>query len=133
MSKKEKVDVSDWINKTKENLRMARTAFDEGLYNPSVFYCHQSVEMILKASWLAFLRRTPLTGRNGHNLFRLYPKNLQKRVKLTKRQIDFLIELTPHYLNTRYPELSFSSTRTYAKRCLRITEGIVKCFLEKLS
>lgn len=128
-----KIDVSEWINRSLRHLKSAKITFREELFDDSVFHSHQAVEMILKASWLYFLKRTPPTGRRGHNLFILYPSSLKKHVKLSKVQIEFLIDLTPHYLNSRYPELLWVATKSYAGKSIKKSEELVECFVKKLS
>lgn len=130
---KSKIDVSEWIKRSLENLESAKATLERGLYNNSVFHSHQAIELILKAAWLRFLRRLPPTGRRGHMLHSLYTTSLRKYVKLTKKETEFLIELSPHYLNSRYPELLWEATSSYAKNTLEKAEVIVKCFVKKLS
>lgn len=128
-----KIDVTKWINRSSEHLKLAKIAFKEGLFNDAVFHSHQAIEMVLKASWLYFLRRTPPSRGTGHDLFALYPRSLRKHIKLTKRQVEFLIDLTPHYLNSRYPELLWLATKSYAQKALKNAEKLVECFVKKLS
>jgi len=128
-----KIDVSEWIERSLKHLDSAKATYEKGLYDDSVFHSHQSIEIILKASWLYFLRKMPPTGRRGHMLHALYSNALRKHVRLNKRHVEFLIELTPHYLNSRYPELLWKATSSYAKSVLKKAEEVVKCFLEKLS
>jgi len=130
---KHKIDVSEWVARSLDHLKSAKVTYEKGLYDDSVFHSHQSVEMILKASWLKLLRRTPPTGRRGHMLHVLYTEALKKHVRLNEEQVEFLIDLTPHYLNSRYPELLWKATSTYAKNALKKAKEIVDCFVQKLS
>jgi HEPN domain-containing protein len=133
VKKKHEIDVSEWVSRSFDHLKSAKVTYEEELYDDSVFHAHQSIEMILKASWLRLLRKTPPAGRRGHMLHVLYTKSLRKHVKLNEEQIEFLVNLTPHYLNSRYPELLWKATPTYAKKVLKKAEEIVQCFAQKLS
>ena len=130
---KGKVDVSEWIQKSLRNLDAAKDLYEGGHYDFCVFHCHQSIELILKACWLYFLRRTFPSGRRGHDLPKLYVPSLHKFIKLSRKQVELLEDLTPRYYNTRYPELLGYVRKNYAKKCLKVTEEIVQCCVKKLS
>lgn len=128
-----KIDVSEWVRRSLDHLEAARVTLEKGLCDNSVFHSHQAIELVIKAAWLQLLRKTPPTGRRGDMLHLLYTPSLKSHVKLTEEQTEFLIELSPHYLNSRYPELLWQATPSYARKTLRKAEVVVKCFAKKLS
>lgn len=127
-------EVEWWIEDSKRSLLTAEKNFDLGFYEVTVFYCQQCLEKLLKGSTIHFLRRLP---KKTHRLLTLY-KPLKKHVQLTKSLEDFLIQITPYYFITRYPDTAMGPpyeiiTKSFAEKCIVKTRKILTCFLKNIS
>ena len=98
MTKEEKVQ--HWVKMSERDIDAAEWNL-EGKYNLIVGYlCHQAVEKIFKANFVKINDETPPFI---HNLFRL-AELTELFEKMSNEQKDFLIELNPLYIKTRYDE-----------------------------
>jgi len=92
-------------------------------YEAAVFYCEQAAQKALKA---LLLHRTSTTPPKIHNLV-----ELGRMAGADARMLDFLAELTPHYMMTRYPDAAgVLTTEIYDGRIslafLRGTKEVLK-------
>lgn len=88
-------------------------------YNDAVFFCHQSIEK---------QRKAVLLNQSAHNVFRTHDlKELyaQTQLNMPKEFTTFLLRLNPHYMVTRYPDVS--GTAGYEN----YDEGIAKEFIDE--
>ncbi len=85
-----------WWTQSKRDFRTARNCHASRDYYAAVFFCHQAVEKALKAAVVELARELPP---RTHNLLQL-----GERLKTSKRIRGFLMELTPEYVITRYPD-----------------------------
>lgn len=88
-----------WYDSSKYDLECAKAMLTAKKYNYAVFFCHQSVEKILKAIILSKKNNPPKT----HDLKELLA---QARTGVGKEAKNFILRLNPHYLITRYPDVS---------------------------
>lgn len=92
-----------WIELSAYDYETAKSMLNTGRYLYVGFMCHQSVEKILKAYWqMVKLQLPPKT----HNLLYLVSKTELKSL-LSESQLDFIDELDPLNIASRYPENNF--------------------------
>lgn len=72
-------------------------------------FCHQAIEKLLKA---IIQERTDEMPLRTHN-FKLLCK--QAGLELPASKMEWLLELSPHYLGTRYPEDIFKLYKRYTQ------------------
>ena len=108
----------------------AGISFDGEAYYVAVFLCHQAVEKGLKALFLKTNEgRMPRT----HSLILL-----GQQVNVPKKYRVFLRELTPKYINTRYPDAapdipSNLYNRASAKRWIEKSGEFLKWLEKKIN
>ena len=91
-----------WWSQAKRDFRIAERNHANRDYEVSVFYCEQAALKALKA---LILHRTSQMPPKIHNLV-----ELGRRVAIGRPMRDFLAELTPHYMITRYPDAAGAVT-----------------------
>jgi HEPN domain-containing protein len=92
-----KEQTKNWLDFTKEDLKMAELAFEEEIYNQVCFHSQQAVEKILKAL-IEEKEEVP----KEHRLLKLSRICGQLRYNLEEFQEDFEF-LDKFYTSTRYP------------------------------
>jgi len=110
-----------WWSQSKRDFRIAERNHANRDYEVSVFYCEQAAQKALKA---LLLHRTSEMPPKIHNLV-----ELGRLVGVGGRPMrDFLAELTPHYMITRYPDAAGAVTsELYSGRLsLRFLRGTKK-------
>ncbi len=85
-----------WWTQAKRDFKIAEHNHERGDYEASVFFCEQAGQKALKP---LLIHRTSKPPPKIHNL-----AELGKMVDVDKKMLDFLVELTPHYMMTRYPD-----------------------------
>lgn len=123
-----------WILDAERSFLTAENNFKLKFYEVAVFYCQQCLEKLLKGSTIHFLKRLP---KKTHRLMTLY-KPLRKHVQLDKDLEDFLVQITPYYFITRYPDTAMGPpyeviTKSFAEDCISKTRRILSCFLKNIS
>ena len=91
-----------WWAQAKRDLRIAERNHEHRDYEVSVFFCEQAAQKALKA---LLLHRTSQPPPKVHNLV-----ELGRRLGLKGKMLDFLAELTPHYMIIRYPDAAGAVT-----------------------
>ena len=109
-------EVALWLNKAKDDLRVAESNFKTKEIEAAAFFCQQAVEKALKA---LFLYEKKGIVPQSHSL--IY---LATNTSIPKKFYSFLKELTPKFIGTRYPDASVDlPSRIYDKQ---ITERLLK-------
>ena len=85
-----------WWKQARRDYRTARNCHASRDYYAAVFFCQQAVEKALKAAVVHRVRELPP---RTHNLV-----ELGDLVSVPSRTRTFLMELTPQYVVTRYPD-----------------------------
>lgn len=93
-----KQEVQNWWHQAKDDIDAAEYTFDGKKYYLSAFMCQQAVEKALKA---LFLHENKGTVPQSHSL--IY---LATNTSTPKKFYSFLRELTPKFVDTRYPDAS---------------------------
>jgi len=89
-------EIKIWWDQAKQDFDAALYNFDGRRYYIAAFLCQQAVEKALKA---LFLKKKKGIFPQSHSL--IY---LGKEVKAPKEFLGFLRELTPKFVDTRYPD-----------------------------
>ncbi|MBS3110339.1 HEPN domain-containing protein [Candidatus Woesearchaeota archaeon] len=109
-------EISNWWEQAKEDFDAAEYNFEGGKFYLAAFMCQQAVEKSLKALFL--LEKKGIVPQS-HSL--IY---LASNTTTPKKFYSFLKELTPKFIDTRYPDASVDlPSRIYDKNN---TEKIVK-------
>ena len=112
-----------WWEQAKRDFRVAQRNHANRDYDVAVFLCEQAVQKALKAVIIHATDREPPKIHNLVELGRLagVPKSMR----------DFLAELTPHYMLTRYPDAAGALTsELYTGRMsLHFIRGTRKVFV----
>ena len=87
----------EWLRRARGDLALARLPkLDDILWEDLCFHIEQAVEKALKAAVIHILKELPP---RTHNL-----AELSDMVEAPRRIRTFLMELTPEYVTTRYPD-----------------------------
>jgi HEPN domain-containing protein len=105
--------VGYWLDLADYDLETAKAMFQTGRYLYVAFMCHQAVEKCLKAAWqAAHLDGIPP---KTHNLEYL-ASQVGLTERLSDRQLQFLAELEPLNVESRYPTQKNALFQTLGKR-----------------
>ena len=123
--------VAHWVERSKYDLDTAKVMLDTGRYLYVAYMCQQTIEKMLKA----------IIAQHGkenfpiHNLIRL-AEIASISNELTSEQFNFLAELTPYHIETRYGDykenLSEVINDKEAEQVYRKTKGIYKWLYQKI-
>jgi HEPN domain-containing protein len=86
-----------WLKQALHDLEMAEKNISICGYDIAAFLSHQSVEKLLKAIFAIEGRKIPKTH---------YLDDLARELKLSKKLIDSISELTVDYTFSRYPDVA---------------------------
>lgn len=89
-------EVKLWWKQAKRDFRIAEHNHERRDYEAAVFFCEQAAQKALKA---LIIHRTSKPAPRIHSL-----SELGKMVQCNARMLGFLVDLTPHYMMTRYPD-----------------------------
>ncbi|MBS3123074.1 HEPN domain-containing protein [Candidatus Woesearchaeota archaeon] len=92
-------EVENWWEQAKDDLDSAIQNLTIKKYHLVVFLCQQSVEKGLKAVYIHQKELSP--GTTNSLIF------LASEIKLPSEHFKFLRELTPQFVNTRYPDAAY--------------------------
>ena len=91
-------EILKWFQQSKDDYDGAVYNFDGGKYYIAAFLCQQSVEKALKA---LFLKEKKGAVPQSHSL--IY---FAKNTSIPEKYFSFLRDLTPKFIDTRYPDMS---------------------------
>ena len=89
-----------WVDISQYDYETAKSMLDTGRYLYVGFMCHQAIEKILKAYWQQVREQVPP---RTHNLLYLATETGLQGL-LSESQLDFIDELDPLNIASRYPE-----------------------------
>lgn len=89
-----------WLEQVEEDILTAEALFDSRRWLYIGFLCHQAVEKVIKAYWLATRDDEPIYL---HNHFRLL-EGCGLKAELSDEQRRFIEIMSPMYIAGRYPE-----------------------------
>jgi len=88
-------EIENWWKQAQRDFLSASHSFESGDFYVSVFFCHQAVEKALKTMVMMKQKKREI---ESHSLI-----FLGKEANIPEKFHDFLRELTPQYIITRYP------------------------------
>ncbi|MBS3056920.1 MAG: HEPN domain-containing protein [Candidatus Aenigmarchaeota archaeon] len=117
-------EIEIWIRDAEDTLDAAIVMFKAEKYNYTVFLSHQVIEKVLKFGIMAIKRQPPSKEHNLVNLMN------QLNIKMDKQTENFIRELNPHYIVTRYPDAANGMpaenyNREIAEHILKNTEKVL--------
>lgn len=89
-----------WLEQVDEDIATAEALYTTGHWLYIGFLCHQAVEKVIKAYWLACRDDEPIYL---HNHFRLL-EGCELKSELSEEQRRFIEIMSPMYIAGRYPE-----------------------------
>jgi len=113
-----------WIDGSGKDFKATHSLFKNRLYPQSLFFCHLSVEKILKA---VVMKRTGKLPPFIHDLRRLAEI---AKIELTKDREEILEEIFTFNIAGRYADEKFEfykkyNNKEYAEKYLKITEELL--------
>jgi HEPN domain-containing protein len=100
-----------WLTLAQEDLDFAQDILKNGRRpHYAAHFCHQSIEKLLKAIVQAMTQETPIPTHNFKTLCK------QASLELPPTRMEWLLNLAPHYLGTRYPEDLFELRKQYSQQ-----------------
>ena len=87
-----------WLDLAKEHFKDAKLLYEHRHFSGCVYFCHQTLEKVLKACIVEFAHIIPP---KHHDLDRLAEAT---KIKISKQRIVELKELTKHFWKVRYPD-----------------------------
>lgn len=123
-------EIQNWLDQSNDDFDGAEFNFDGGKYYIAAFLCQQAVEKALKALFL-FERKGEVP--QSHSL--IY---LASNTSTPKNYYSFLKELTPKFIDTRYPDASVDlPSRIYDKqntaRLMKQSKDVLKWIKKRLT
>jgi HEPN domain-containing protein len=116
-----------WVNTANEDLHAADLLISNGKILHGLFFCHLSIEKIIKAHIVSFSGEIPP---KSHNLLFLLSKT---GLSLSEEEKDFCAILMNYQLEGRYPEYYPSIPQGQLARELLIkTKELFSCLKKKL-
>ena len=128
ITKKDKVKY--WLKTADQDWKVANHLFEKKDYSYALFFCHLTIEKILKAIFTDKKDKTPPFS---HNLVYLSEK---AGLELNDENLELLEEISDFNLEARYPDDKFSfykkSTMEFTENKLKQIERLKKWLLQKL-
>ncbi len=120
-----KKEIKLWLDKSKDDLRVAESNFKSRELEVAALFCQQSVEKALKA---IYMQKKKKLAPKTHDL-----AFLAREISLPDNFIKYLKPLTNIYMETRYPDLSRSLElkEKYVKDIIKTTKEILKWCLTR--
>lgn len=119
-----------WTKSAAEDLKTAKSLFSVKRYHHCLFFCHLSIEKILKA---LIIQRINKPAPYGHNLLRLAELS---GIKFSPEDLDILDETTSFNLEARYNDYKFKfykkADRKYTQRYFKILKEMYLWLKQKL-
>lgn len=122
--KSEQEVVKYWLTASKEDLDSAEILFENKKYHHALFFCHLSIEKMLKA---IIVKSTKTAPPLIHDLIRLAEK---AKLPLNYSQMNELVEITTFNIEARYDDYKLSfrkkAKRQFALKYLKKTKDILQ-------
>lgn len=114
-----------WLELAEEDLKFAGQII-QNKQRPSyaLFFCHQSVEKLLKAVIQQITKNPPPRSHNLELLLQLTEQ------KLPSDKMKIIIDLAPHYITTRYPDDLAKHQKKYSQEFVsKMFDSVKELFL----
>lgn len=113
-----------WYRASKNDFESAEILYKNKKYNHALFFCHLSIEKILKS---IIIKSTKIAPPLIHDLVRLAEK---ANIDLTEEMKNKLAEITAFNIEARYDDYKFSflkkSNRRFTLKYISMTGEILK-------
>lgn len=127
--KKEEI-INYWVKGSQEDMATAEDIFKMKHYQYCLFFCHLSIEKILKALIVKNTEKTPLPI---HNLRRL---SRDTNVQLSDTNLMLLDEINEFNIKARYNDFKFAfykkATKDFTQKYLNKSKGLYQWLKEQL-
>ncbi len=116
-----------WQDSAESNIETAAILIKSGKYTEGMFFCHLSIEKILKA---LIVKQTENIPPKSHDLFNLAEI---AKIGITEEQSDFMQILMKYQIEGRYPEY-YPKAPAHDKinDYLYQTKNVLQCFNKML-
>jgi HEPN domain-containing protein len=116
-----------WKDGAKSDIETAEILIDKGKYLHGLFFCHLTIEKILKAN---FVKRNKTVAPKSHDLIYLAEHT---DLKLEEKNLHFLPLLMKYQLEGKYPEYSpVIPDRKQSNEYLNKTRDLLEWLIRKL-
>jgi AbiV family abortive infection protein len=119
-----------WLTASKEDFDSAEILFENKKYHHALFFCHLSIEKMLKA---VIVKSTKTAPPLIHDLIRLAEK---AKLPLNDSQMNELVEITTFNIEARYDDYKLSfrkkATKRFSQKYLEKTREILQWLNEHI-
>ncbi|MBM2814830.1 MAG: hypothetical protein HW421_1592 [Ignavibacteria bacterium] len=123
----EKMQIEYWRSMSVEDLETAEILFEKKKYKECLFFCHLSIEKILKAHFCKTQKKEAI---KTHNL--LYLQKISN-IEMSSNQLNHLTLLMRYQLEGRYPEYKPDIPEPDdCKLFIKKSKELLKWLIEKL-
>lgn len=123
MSNEQKV-IKYWSTASKQDFMTAEILFENKKYHHALFFCHLSIEKILKAITVKSTQKAPPFL---HDLVRLAER---ARINLSEKQKNELAEISTFNIEARYDDYKLSfykkAKKKFTSKYITMTKKILK-------
>ena len=123
-----KPETERWVARAEEHLSAASVLLEQGFHRQCIFFCQQSLEMLLKAFWVE--RASEGLPRRTHDLVAL---SEELSLDLSEEWLEFLRKLSEQYIPTRYGDIPVECPRDSAENYHKGTKEIYEWLRQRLS
>jgi len=120
--------VKYWLTASKEDFDSAEILFQNKKYHHALFFCHLSIEKMLKA---IIVKSTKTAPPLIHDLIRLAEK---AKLPLSKTQLNELAEITTFNIDARYDDYKLSfrkkAKKQFSLKYLKKTREMLKWLIK---
>lgn len=119
--------ITHWYETAFSDLETAEILFEKGKIIQSLFFCHLSIEKMLKALYVKGNQNIPP---KSHDLFYIASKT---NIKITDNQNELLAMLMKYQLEGRYPDYPLKTPAKHvAVDLLNQTKELYECLIKEL-
>ncbi len=108
-------DISEWLEKAKEDLDVAQALYEKVFFGPAAFHCQQAAEKSPKAVYVSKFGELVKT----HELC-----FLAEKVAMPKEMLSSCERLSSFFLNPRYPGFREKISHDDAEMALKDARGV---------
>ena len=123
-----KPETEEWMARSEEHLSAASVLLEQGLHRHCIFFCQQSLEMLLKAIWVE--QASEGLPRRTHDLVAL---SKELALEVSEEWLEFLRKLSEQYIPTRYGDVQVEYSGETAQNYEKGTKEISAWLRQRLS
>ncbi|MFH1259805.1 MAG: HEPN domain-containing protein [Elusimicrobiota bacterium] len=126
----EKDIIKYWSATSKQDFETAELLYKNKKYQHALFFCHLSIEKLLKALVIKSIKTAPPLI---HDLVRLAEKT---GIEFTGEMMDKIAEISTFNIQARYDDYKLSfykkATSQFTSKYMTVTKGILKWLIKYL-